>query len=125
MYHTSTFISQDNTVLIAGGFNPSTISALATTNKFLVLNDSLPMIPSKNMSVARYDHTADVVPSSGVVLIAGGMNNAYVPHNTTELFNPISGITNTVSMSSDCATHKSVVIPNLNKIILIGGQNSS
>ena len=125
IYHTSTFIPQDNSVLIAGGFNPSTISPLITTDRFLVTNDSLPMAASKNMSVARYDHTADIIPSTNIVLLAGGMNDAYLPHSTAELFNPISGATNTISLSIERATHKSVVIPNANKIVLIGGQNSS
>ena len=122
MYHTSTLISQDNSVLIAGGSNPTTISALTTTDQFKLINDSL---LSKNMSVARYDHTADLIPSSNVVLIAGGMNNAYMPHNTAEIFNPISGVTTIVQMSVDRATHKSAVVPKLNKIVLIGGLNSS
>jgi hypothetical protein len=107
MYHENTFISHDNSILITGGFNPSKIIALATTNKFMVLNDSLTMISSKNMSTARYDHTADLVPSWGLVLIAGGMNSAYMPHNTAELFNPISGVTNIIQMSIERATHKS------------------
>jgi hypothetical protein len=48
-----------------------------------------------------------------------------MPHNTAELFNSISGVTSIVSMSMDRATHKSAVIPNSNKTVLIGGQNSS
>ena len=125
IYHASTYISQDNSVLITGGFNPSTITALATTNKFKVNKDSSSMIPSKNMSMARYDHTEDVVPSSGLVLISGGMNSEFMPHNTAELFNSISGMTSTVAMSTERATHKSAVISQSNKIVLIGGQNSS
>jgi hypothetical protein len=84
IYHTSTYIAQNNSVLIAGGFNPSTITALATTN------NSVPLISSKNMSVARYDRTANLILSSGFVLIAGGMNSKYLPLDTAELFNPIS-----------------------------------
>jgi hypothetical protein len=125
IYHTSTYISQDNSVLITGGFNPSTITALVTTNKFKMNHDSVPMIPSKNLSVARYYHTADLVPSSNLVLIAGGMNSKYLPLNTAELFNPISGVTSTISMSTERAAHQSAVIPKSNKIVLIGGENSS
>jgi hypothetical protein len=90
IYHTSTYIAQDNSVLIAGSFNPSTITALPTTNNFTMNKDSVPLIPSKNMSVARYDHTAGLILSSGLVLIAGGMNSKYLPFDTAELFNPIS-----------------------------------
>jgi hypothetical protein len=125
MYHTSTFLSYENSVLITGGFNPSTITALVTTNKFIVINDTLPMASSKNMSAARYYHTADVVSSLNLVLIAGGMNSTYMPHNTAELFNSNSGVTSIIPMSTARAAHASAVISNLNKIVLIGGENSS
>lgn len=125
MYHTSTFIPQDTTVLIAGGFNPSSISALITADRFLVTNDSLPIVSTKNMSIARFDHTADLVPASNLVLLSGGTSGTFLPHNTAELFNPISGVTSTISMSTERATHKSAAIHNANKIVLIGGQNSS
>jgi len=48
-----------------------------------------------------------------------------MPHNTAELFNPISGVTDVIQMSIERATYKSAVILNSNKIVLIGGQNSS
>ncbi|UJR19680.1 hypothetical protein I4U23_022814 [Adineta vaga] len=125
MYHTSTFVSNYTSILITGGFNPSTTTALNTIDKFLIINDTLTMTSGQNMSTARYDHTADVVPSSKLVLIAGGMNSTYMPHVNAELFNSTTGVTSIIPMSIARATHKSAVIPNLNKIVLIGGQNSS
>ena len=125
IYHTSTFIPQDASVLITGGLDPLAIAPLITTDRFFVLRSSLPMATGRNMSVARFQHTADLIPSSSVVLLAGGLNSEFSPDNTAELFNPISGIVSTISMTVERIAHRSAVIANANKIVLIGGQNSS
>lgn len=125
IYHTSTFIPQDASVLITGGLDPSRVAPQITTDRFFVLNNSLPMATTRNMSVARFQHTADLIPSSSLVLLAGGVNGDFAPDATAELFNPISGITSTISMSMERIAHRSAVIPNANKIVLIGGQNAS
>jgi hypothetical protein len=118
-YHTSTLISQDNSVFIAGGYNGG---VLVFTEKYIPSTGCFQAMG--NMPRVRYLHTADQLPSlSGYVLLAGGYglggSLAFA-----DLFNPMTSNTLTISLSSARHQHTSVILGS-STLALIGGYNQA
>ncbi|CAF3264075.1 unnamed protein product [Rotaria socialis] len=117
--HTSTLISQDGSVLITGGYNA--VVGLASTEKYIPSTGCFQTMSC--MSVARYLHTADQLPSlSSFVIIAGGYNTVSGVLNTADLFDPMTGNIITIALTSLRYARRSVVF-NASKLVLIGGGN--
>ncbi|CAF4098133.1 unnamed protein product, partial [Rotaria magnacalcarata] len=117
--HTSTLISQDDSVLITGGYNA--VVGLASTENYIPSTGCFQTMSS--MSVARYLHTADQLSSlSSFVIIAGGYNTVSGVLNTADLFDPMTGNIITISLTSLRYAHRSVLF-NASKLVLIGGGN--
>ncbi|MFM2295889.1 MAG: hypothetical protein RLZZ350_2302 [Verrucomicrobiota bacterium] len=113
--HTATLLPNGQ-VLVAGGgdgtaelYNP--ITGLWT--------------PTGTMNSPRMAHTATLLPS-GKVLVAGGYadsNDATMPTNTAELYNPATGTwTSTGSMTYRRGHHTATLLPD-GKVFVSGGWN--
>ena len=129
-HHSATVISSGpkaGEILLAGGEsrNYGVISLASTeiydpaANKFVV---------GPTMNDGRYAHTATVIasgPNAGRILLAGGLNTAYGPLVSTELYDPAANkFTAGPKMNVARFGHTSTVIasgPNAGKILLAGG----
>lgn len=114
-HHTSTLVSQDNSVLITGGYNGgpqfSVDRYIPSTGCFQSM---------RNMRQARYYHSADQLASLfGYVVLAGGYgaSGAMV---SAELYDPLTGNTLTITLSAPRYGHTSIVFSS-SQLVLIGG----
>ena len=120
--HSATLIPQSGKVLIAGGANSvsktNTVELYDPASKTF----SSDATPSKNLTTARYRHTATLLPS-GNVLIAGGDNGA--PVALAEVYNAVLG---TFSSPGSLATarffHTATLLPN-GRVLVAGGAYTS
>ena len=116
-YHTSTFIPEDNSVLIMGGiygavYHSSVQKYIPSTGCFQAMRD---------MPRARYMHSADQLSSlSGYVVIAGGVNSINGILNVADLYHPVTGDIITISLSSPRYIHTSTVLSS-SQLVLTGG----
>ena len=118
-YHSSTLISQDNSVLITGGYNGGILMSveryISSTGCFQSMRD---------MSSARYVHTADQLPSLfGYVIIAGGCGIGGAI-GFADLYHPITGNILTITLSTPRYEHTSTILSS-SQIVFIGGISSS
>jgi hypothetical protein len=118
-YHSSTLISQDNSVIIAGGYNGgmhmSVEKYIPSTGCFQTMRD---------MPRARYVHTADQLPSLfGYVIIAGGYGVGGAI-GFADFYHPITGNILTVTLSTPRYAHTSTILSS-SQIAFIGGISSS
>ncbi len=118
--HTSTYISQNNSVLIAGGDLSAT--ALISTEQYIVATGCFQT--GLNMPRARYSHTADILPAfSDYILFAGGAGTSGIL-SVADLFNPFTGNTLTISLTAARYAHQSALF-GTSQLVLIGGMNST
>ena len=78
---------KDGEVLIAGGVNPSSSSALASAELYNPATGTFS--PTASMATARLGQTATLL-QNGEVLVAGGENSTGFP-SSAELYNPATG----------------------------------
>lgn len=113
--HTATYISQDNSIFIAGGIR-GTIP-LNSTEKYMITTGCFNR--TRDMLRARYWHTANQLPiSSGLVVLAGGLSPSTL--NVADLFNPITGNMTMITLSAGRYYQTSVLV-GASKLVLIGG----
>ena len=119
-YHSSTLISQDNSVLIAGGIVGSTVHM--STEKFIPSTGCFQ--PMGNMPRTRYLHAADQLTSlSGYVIFTGGYGVGGAL-SYADLFHPLTSNTLTITLSQPRYRHTSAILGS-SKLILIGGYNQT
>ncbi|CAF1354953.1 unnamed protein product [Adineta steineri] len=125
MYHRSTYVPQDNSVLITGGTRNEFIY-FNTIQKYIISNQSFVMNLHRSMKIKRALHSADLLPLLGLVLLTGGTSLSTPKEQlTAELLDPISGEITSIEMLTNRRYHTSVVIPLDNKVLLLGGHNYS
>lgn len=118
-YHTSTLVSQDNSVLIAGGYNGG---AQMSTEKFIPSTGCFRSMG--NMPRTRYFHSADQLTAlSGYIIFAGGYGVGG-SLSYADLFHPITSNTLTISLSNPRHRHTSVIL-GPSKLALVGGSNQT
>ncbi|UJR34904.1 hypothetical protein I4U23_027682 [Adineta vaga] len=117
-YHTSTYLSQDNSVLIASGYYGI---ELKTTEKY---NQSTGCFQNGlDMPRTRRSHTADILPAfPDYIFFSGGVSSSGIL-NVTDLFNPITGSTITLPLTTIRYAHGSTVLSS-SQLVLIGGMDS-
>ncbi|MEW6660561.1 MAG: kelch repeat-containing protein [Thermodesulfobacteriota bacterium] len=77
-----------------------------------------------SMNVARYSHTATLLPN-GQVLVAGGGEGISTRFNSAELFNPADGTWSfTGSMATARSNHTSTLLPN-GQVLVAGGWSTT
>lgn len=116
------------TVLISGGqdsFGNALNSAeiyTPATGTFTLTQDAN---GTSNMALARYSHTATLLPD-GTVLITGGQGIGGTAISGQEIYNPVTGDFSTVaaSMITPRSNHTATFIPN-GSVLLAGGESSS
>src|SRR5882672_576034 len=82
------------------------------------------VVPTGNPAVARFSHTATLLPNHKV-LIAGGMERNGVWLDSAELYDPASGrFTAADKMSSRRAGATATLLPN-GKVLIAGGNDGS
>jgi len=80
--------------------------------------------PTGSMTIARFEHTATLLPS-GKVLVAGGQNFTHGVLASAELYDPASGTWSpTGSMTTARYLHTATLLPS-GKVLVAGGQNST
>jgi len=118
--HTSTYISQDNSVLISGGLYGATV--LISTDKYIPSTGCFQT--GITMPRARRSHTADILPAfPNYILFCGGYGTATIL-NVADLFNPITGTTLTLSLTTVRYAHASAIFGS-SQLILVGGIDST
>ena len=125
-FHTATLLPNGK-VLAAGGFNNTNNSCNA--GACLKLNTAELFDPSTgtwtntgNLSTAREEHTATLLPN-GKVLVAGGISNSAILQSA-ELYDPATGAwTSTGNMNSIRAGHSATLLAN-GKVLIAGGFSS-
>ncbi|CAF3510042.1 unnamed protein product [Rotaria socialis] len=114
--HASTFISQDNGILITGGLDGT--AGLASTERYIPSTGCFRM--SSGMSSVRYYHSADAMTSlSSWVVIAGGLTSATIS-STADLYDPITETIITINLAFPVYAHSSTKL-NEWQLVLIGG----
>jgi N-acetylneuraminic acid mutarotase len=115
--HTATLLPNGR-VLIAGGFNNSSI-ALNTAELFDPVTQTFtPLIAT--MTSHRANHTATLLPS-GQVLLTGG-NSAGVTFNTAEVYDPVGNSFTALAptMTTVRSVHTATLLP-IGRVLLAGG----
>ena len=123
-YQPSTTLTTDeNFVIISGSSSIYDFPSVSTSN-IDILTKYGNLISSQDLIYMRNFHTIDHLPSSNLILFAGGIN---APNGNklgnAELFDLTNGTTRLINMSSVRFDHQSTVINSSNKIVLIGGTN--
>jgi len=118
--HTATLLPNGK-VLVAGGW--SLFSGIRSSSELYDPTDGTngSWTFAGSMSVARYLHTATLLPN-GKVLIAGGGNDTEFL-SSAELYDPATGWTATGSMSVIRAYHTATLLPN-GKVLVVGGNGN-
>jgi WD40 repeat protein len=121
-YQSATLLN-DGRVLITGGFfeSDTSFSALSSAEIFA----SGTFTQSADLGVARAAHTATLLPD-GKVLLAGGAGQATGALNTTELWDPSTGLFTSAGLMADERTrHTATFLPSIGKVLIVGGYDSS
>jgi hypothetical protein len=120
-YHTATLLPNGQ-VLVAGG-NSATNFNLSTATAELFDPTTLTWTATGSLSTPRWLGSAAYLPSTGQVLIAGGLNvNVYV--GSAELYTPSTGtFSPTGAILEDRDEQTMTVLPN-GQPLLVGGINS-
>lgn len=114
--HTETLLS-NGLVLIAGGYNGSSLSSAELHNPATGT-----FTATGGLNDARASHTATLLPN-GTVLIAGGLGSSGVTTNA-ELYNPATGtFTATGGLNTARYQHKATLLPN-GTVLIAGGLDS-
>ncbi|CAF1550793.1 unnamed protein product [Adineta ricciae] len=117
-YYTSTYLAQDNSVLIAGGLNGISLKSTEIYNQSTGC-----FINGTDMPRARYYHTADILPAfPNYILLAGGVGSSGTL-NVSDLFDPKTGNTLTIAMSTMRYAHGSAIFGST-QLVVIGGQGA-
>ena len=120
--HTATLLN-NGMVLIAGGYTTTGIVASAELYN-PATGATGTFTATGSMTSPRYLHTATLL-NNGMVLIAGGTNNAGMILNEAELYNPATGtFTATGSMASARSYHTATLLNN-GMVLIAGGRNVS
>jgi hypothetical protein len=118
--HTSTLISQDNSVLITGGLSTTVGPGLASTERYVPSTGCFQS--SGSMSSPRSYHTADSMSAlSSFIVIAGGYDGTTVL-STADIYDPTTESIVTTSLASPVYAHSSTIMSG-SKLVFIGGVN--
>jgi N-acetylneuraminic acid mutarotase len=116
-YPTATLLPNGQ-VLLAGGFGSS--GSLSSAELYDPNIGGGTWTATTNMlNSARAYHTATLL-TNGQVLVTGGYNGG----TNSELYNPVSGWTNTGSLNTARGEHTATLLPR-GKVLVVGGYNSS
>ena len=121
--HTSAVIDNGNNlltkVLLVGGLD---LNGKLITGDIFDITTGVFTAVDNNMTSARCYHTATTIVS-GLVLLAGGINNATMELDSLELYNSSSNLFVPLSarMSIGRSHHTATYIPSMQAVLLIGG----
>ena len=125
--HTATLLP-DGKVLVAGGGDqggatlPFYGNALSSAEIFDPISKS--SIVAGDMAVARYGHTATLLPNGKVLIVGGTASYSSTPTTICELYDPATGLfTLAGNALTPHAGHTATLLPD-GKVLIAGGFNS-
>jgi N-acetylneuraminic acid mutarotase len=124
--HTATVLASGK-ILVVGGLDGNTI--LADSQVYNPTNDtwcspSTAPVGTAGLTTGRYAHTATLLPSSGKVLVAGGITDTG-PTASAEIYDPTDGTcggwTPIADMYEPRAVFTATYLPASSKVLMVGG----
>ena len=118
--HTATRLANGMVLFTGGWTNDDGFVPLATAELYNPVTGVF--TPTGPMAVRRYTHTATLLPSGLVLIVAGGISDlASVSTSSAELYDPIAGcFAQTGSMSTSRSSHYSTLLRN-GRVLVAGG----
>jgi len=129
--NTATLLPSSGLVLVTGGIDSgyNGRNSLELFNANAGANGAFSLL-SIAMSTTRWIHTADLLPNGKVLLTGGCLDDVDDPCTTTnraELYDPSVGangnISATGSLLKSRGGHKSALLPNSSKVLIMGGHD--
>jgi N-acetylneuraminic acid mutarotase len=119
--HTATLLP-NGLVLVVGGIDESNYTSIYLASAELYNPATGTWTNTGSLNLARYGHTATLLPN-GTVLVSGGWNSGALA--SAELYNPATGTwTNTGSLNLARGNHTATLLPN-GTVLVSGGYNGS
>jgi hypothetical protein len=118
-YHTATVLAGGNVLVTGGQWNVAARAILDTAEVYDA--DNRAFLPAGSMNVARYWHTATLLPD-GKVLIAGGYGLTGAALDRAEIYDPETGLfTETGPMGAARYGHSATLLAADGVVLLAGG----